>query len=369
MRVRFTCVALNNESGLLIVCVLEDMTKLACRITNAFALLFCLLCACPYPTNAQQAETYVVPVTVVSRDGKPLTSLQSQNVRIHNRGVELKSFSLDTSPRRIVLLFDTSGSMRISNGKVTLWDAAVHTAELFLDRVPPTDWISVYAFANQDKQLVPFTRDHGAIRAAIHGLPQPGTEEAEKEYGVGTQLDTALNSILSLLSESSQFGDAIVIFSDGLLPRSNGDRIMVYYDQPDYLQRITPRLGTLGVRVFFSLAGNIVGTPPLHGMELFIGATGGESFELNESAPPLYGMSDPYSHPEAPIYRSNSLEQRALALCAEIQDTYRLQLQFAGPLEKPSPLRLGFVDERGRVLHNVTVLSPQSIYPKPGTPR
>lgn len=370
MRVRFTGVALNNESGLLIVCVLEGMTNIrAYRVTSAFALLFWLLCASPYPADAQHAETYVVPVTVVSRDGKPLTSLQSENVRIHDRGVELKSFSLDTSPRRIVLLFDTSGSMRISNGKVTLWDAAVHTAELFLDRVPPADWISVYAFASQDKQLVPFTPDHGAIRAAIHGLPKPGTEEAKEEYGVGTHLDTALNSILSLLSESSQFGDAIVIFSDGLLPRSNGDDIMVRYDQPDYLQRITPGLGTLGVRVFFSLAGNIVGAPPLHGVELFIGATGGESFELNDSAPPLYGMSDPYSHPEAPIYRSNSLEQRALVLCAEIQDTYRLQLQFAKPLEKPSPLHLGFVDERGRVLHKVTVLRPQSIYPDPGTPR
>src|SRR6185437_6648303 len=100
-QIQFTRVALNNESGLLIVCVPEGRTHMmAYRVTRAFALLICLLCAWPYSTNAQHAETYVVPVTVVSRDGKPLTSLQSQNLRIHNRGVELKNFSLDTSPRR-----------------------------------------------------------------------------------------------------------------------------------------------------------------------------------------------------------------------------------------------------------------------------
>ncbi|MGH9731333.1 MAG: vWA domain-containing protein [Candidatus Acidiferrales bacterium] len=247
---------MNNDRGPLIFFVLINTPNmLISQGSNGFALLFCLLSALPCTTNAQQPETRVMPATVVTTDGKALTSLQSQNVRIHNRDVRLMSFSLDTSPRRIVLLLDISDSMTISNGNVTLWDAAVHTAGLFLDRVPETDSISVYAFANREKQLVPFTRDHGAIRAAIHGLLKPGSEEAKQEYGTGTRLDEALNSILNLLSESPQFGDTIVIFSDGLLPRSNGDRIMVYYDQPEYLQRVTPRLGMLGVRVFFFSGG------------------------------------------------------------------------------------------------------------------
>lgn len=347
---------LNNEPGLLIVCALEGMANmLAFRLTSASAFLFCLLCACPYATNAQHAETYIVPVTVVSLDGKPLTSLQSENVRIHESGVTLKSFNLDSSSRRIVLLFDTSGSMMISNGSVTLLQAAVHTASLFLDRVSSADFISLHAFAGKDKELVPFTHDVGAIRAAMNNLPKPEGR---------TDLDNALNSILRVLSESPQFGDVIVIFSDGLLPRSNEDNVMVYYDPPDYLERMKPRLGMAGVRVFFSLAGNIQGAQSLHGIELFMGATGGESFELKNAGPTFYGGI--YDHPEAAVYRSNSLEQRAVMLSTAIQDTYRLELKFAKPLEKPARLHFGFVDERGKALHNLTVLSPEFAYPDAG---
>jgi len=338
------------------------------HLANAFVLLLCLS-APPCPTNAQHSETHIVAVTVATVDGRAVTSLQSRNVRVHGRGVQVKSFSLDTSSRRIVLLIDTSGSMGISNGRVTLLEAAAHTARLFLDRVPSDDLISIHAFAEKDKEVVPFTHDIGAIRAAITDLPKPRIEDGRKKGGARTDPENALNSILTALSERPQFGDAIVIFSDGFFPRSDQGDILSFYDPPDYLRRVTPRLGTLGIRVFFSLAGRVEGAPPLYGIERFIGATGAESFELRDSGPVPYGPNNVYDRPQAPIYRSDSLEQRALALCAAIQDTYRLQLEFAGPLEKPMPLHLDFVDERGKPLHNVVVLSPESVYPDAGTYR
>jgi VWA domain-containing protein len=336
-------------------------------MARALALLVCLLAVSPYPTFAQHQQTRVLPVTVLAADGRPIPDLQLRNIHVHGKAVHLNSFVPDTSPRRIVLLFDTSGSMAISNGRVTLLQAAIHTAGLFLDRVPSGDLISVYAFADKSRELVPFTHDLAAIRSAMNDLTTPDVERAGKKYGTGTDLGNVLNSILTLLSANPQFADTIVVFSDGLLPRSNGSNIMAFYDQPDYLERITPSLGTLGVRVFFSLAGNVEGAPPLHGVEQFIGATGGESFELNDSGPSFYGGA--YDHPEAPVYRSNSLERRALVLFAAIQDTYRLQLQFTSPLEKPTRLHLDFVDGQGKALHNVTVLSPEFVYPDAATHR
>jgi hypothetical protein len=359
-------VALNNHSGLSILCGLTDvLNMLRPHLTDAFALLFCL-CTSPCPTNAQAPETHILPVTVVTADGTPVTNLQSRNLRVHDRGVQVKSLSLDTTPRRVVLLFDTGGGMRGSNGKVTLFQAAVHAASLFLDRVPSVDSISVHTFAEKDKEVVPLSHDIGAIRMAITNLPGAGSEEDKKVYGLRTDLDNALNSILTVLSEHSQFGDTIVIFSDGLFPRSGEGDILSYYDQPEYLRRITPRLGVLGVRVFFSLAGNVQGAPPLNGIEQFIRATGGESFELHNPGTAFYILNNQYGRPEAPIYRSDSLEQRALALCAAIQDTYRLELQFTRPLEKPTRLHLDFVDERGKALHNVVVLSQEFVYPDAG---
>jgi len=333
------------------------------RPANALVLLLYLLLASLCPANAQGPETRIVPVTIVTADGKPLTDLQLRNIRIHGRKVQLKSFRLDTGPRRIVLLLDTSGSMAISNGKVTLWQAAVHTARLFLDTLPSADWVSVHVFAEKDKQVVPFTHDFGLVRAAIAGLPKPATEEAKSEYGARTDLDNALKSVLATLSDRHEFGDAVVIFSDGFFPRSDEGDILSYFDPPDYLQHLMPKMGVQGVRIFFSLAGNVTGAPPLHGIELFMGNTGGESFELSHTRPPLYSQSDPYAHPDAPTYRSDSLEQRVFANCAAVQDTYRLQLQFAQSLVKPARLRLDVVDGRGKALRNVVVLSPQFVYP------
>lgn len=336
------------------------------RLAYTFALLSGLF-ASPFSTNAQHPETYIVPLTIVTADGKPVANLQSRNLRVRSRGLKVGSFSPDAGPRRIVLLFDVSGSMGVSNGRVTLLQAAVHTAELFLDRVSSLDSISVHVFADKDQEVVPFTHDFGAIRASITNLPKPGTDESKKKYGSRTDLDNSLNHILTLLSEHPQFGDTIIIFSDGLFPRPGEVDTLSYYDQPNYLLRLAPRLGMLGVRVFFSLAGNVEGAPPLHGIESFIGATGGESFELHKSGGLYLGMSDAYDRPEAPVFRSESLGQRALALCAAIQDTYRAELQPTNPLEKPIRLHLDVLDERGKVLHNVAVLSPEFVYPDVGT--
>lgn len=346
------------------------LNMLRAHLANAFALLVCL-CASACPIHAQHFEARIVPVTAVTANGKPVTNLQSQNVRLQGRDLQVDGFSLDTNPRRIVLLFDISGSMGMSNGKVTLLQAAVHTAVLLLDRVSPVDSISVHVFAEKEREVVPFTHNLGAIRAGMMNLPKPGNEDIKKEYGARTDLGNALNSILTVLSENPQFGDAIVIFSDGLFPtRGDQSDILNYYDQPDYLLRFSPQLGTLGVRVFFSLAGTIRGAPPLHGIELFIGATGGESFELNDSGSLFYSPINPhdsYNRSKAPIYRSDSLEQRALALSSAIHDTYRLQLEFTRPLEKPTRLRLALVDERGKILHDVAALSPAFVYPKAKT--
>lgn len=355
--------SLNNGSCVLTFCELTGVPNmLKPHLVSAFSLLLCLS-ALPYAKSAQRSETRIVPVTTVTADGKPVTNLQSRNVRIQDRDVQIKTLSLDTNPRRIVLLIDTSGSMGMSNGRVTLLQAAVHTARLFLDRVPSADLISVHAFADTDREVVPFIHDAGAIRAGITDLLKPDAEGAKKEHHADTDLRGALNSILTLLSDHPQFGDSIVIFSDGLFPRSDQDDILSYYDQPDYLERALPRLGGLGVRVFFSLAGKVQGTPPLHGIELFMGGTGGESFEFHDSGPSFYGAINAYDRPATPVFRSDSLEQRAAALCVAIQDTYRLQLELAASLEKPTRLRLDFVDDRGKALRDVVVLTPKFLYP------
>ena len=121
---RLKLVALNNDSGLSILCGTDVLNMLKSHLTDAIALLFCL-CASPCPTNARAPETHILPVTVVTVEGKPVANLQSHNVHIHGGGAQVKSFSLDIGPRRIVLLLDTSGSMGTNDdGKPRLAVAA-----------------------------------------------------------------------------------------------------------------------------------------------------------------------------------------------------------------------------------------------------
>jgi hypothetical protein len=361
--------ALNDKSGPLIVWELSDVPTM--QNTFLIGVLACLFCVCalPGPASAPHFEAHTVPLAVVTADGNPVTDLQSPNVRVSARNDQVTSLNLDTGPRRIVLLLDTSGSMGIPNRKVTLLQAALHTAGLFLNRVPSFDLFSVYAFAEKQKKLVPITHDMGAIYAAISAFSSSDIEEHKKEYGARTDLMKAFTSVLAVLSDSPQFGDAMIIFSDGLFPRSDEGDILTYYDQPDNLQRLTPRVGTLGVRVFFSLAGNVEGTPPRHGVELFVGSTGGKSFELHDSGDVFYGLDNPYGRPGAPMYRSGSLEQRALALSAAIQETYRVQLQFTKPLRRTARLHFDLMQEGGKSLHDVVVLSPAFVYPGSATQR
>lgn len=352
----------------------------AFRVSRAIAVLFCLLWAAAYATNAQQPETRVVPVTVVTTDGKPVANLQSQNIRVHSSGMQLKSFSLDTSPRRIVLLLDTSGSMsETDHGKLRI-AVALRLVNLFLDNASAADSFALYQFSDAPREVVPFTNDVAAIRQAMSPI-----SSLKKAQMVGhTNIGDALNAILTNSQESVAFGESIIIFSDGEFVSDQG--------KPTPLAPFAPALALHGVRLFLvlpqereaassdtqSAASDQTQVPaarqqlPVHDntplgwydpktvvadSELFVAGVGGESF-----APADYSEGLPTSR----VFRSNDLTRRMKSLWSAIRSTYRLELQFAKSLEKPERLRLAIVDERGKALHNLTVLSAEFAYPDAG---
>jgi hypothetical protein len=355
------------------------------RLTEALALLFCL-CASPCPTNAQAPETHILPVTVVTADGKAVTNLQSRNVRVHDRGVEVKSFGLDTSPRRIVLLFDTSGSMgaidgAIDKGKPRLAVAA-ELMNLFLDTVPAGDSLALYLFADSPRELIALTHDVAAIREAIGPIPP----DQERDIVGRTNIRDALNAILINLQEPLGFGDSIVIFSDG---EWDPDK-----DKQNSLASLAPMFVQRGVRVFLVLAlekGTVPTGPPSAsaGIDQMVLAPGhlglgsqsigvtpdyeGERIVDSESSVDTIGGASfaPADQSNVlqttTVFRANDLGQRMKSLCAAVHSVYRLELELSGPLRSKKRLRLNLVDERGKPLHNVAILSPEFVYPDAGT--
>lgn len=350
------------------------------RLTGAFALLFCLPCAWPSVANAQGVVTYDVPVTVISSDGSPLTNLQSQNIRVRGRDVRVRSFNLDSKPRKIVLLLDTSGSMSENENGKTRLDVAFELMSFFLDDESAADLLAFYQFSDTPREVVPMSNNVAAIRRAMKPIPP----SQEREMVGKTNIGDALNELLTNTHVSLAFGDSIVIFSDGEFDSTEGRQRPLGSFERALVQR--------GVRVFLALArerekisnetqsvvsltraspdsrrlrvpGSTVladsdpNASEVSDSESFVAAVGGESF-----APADYSNIPRVTH----VFWSNDLSQRMKSLLGMVQSTYRLELQFSRPLRSKKQLRLEVVNERGKALHNVTVLSPAFVYPNAG---
>lgn len=406
---RKCAVALNIDSGPSILCGLSNVRNmLKSHLTAAFALLF-YLCASPGPANAQAPETRIVPVTVITMDGKPVTTLQPQNVRVHGRGVQVKSFSFDTGPQRIVLLLDTSGSMGTNEHGKSRLAVASELMNLFLDSVPAGDWLALYQFADSPREVVPFTRDATAIRQAISSL----TPDRERDIVGRSNMRDALSTILTNPQELLAFGDSIVIFSDG---DCNSDQ-----DKRPSLDSLASALVQDGVRIFLALAQEesdvlselqtastgVTQIAPVPGhlsvqnqsigvtrdyekerivdSESFVDAVGGASFApatlsnvlprrgvfLSEYPGQRVNSLSPSGQSNVLqstiVFRSNDLGLRMKLLGAAVQSAFRLELEFSKPFRDKKRLHLNLVNERGKPLHNLIVLIPKSVYPNTGT--
>lgn len=73
-------------------------------------LMATVLVGCCWGQNCSSA---VVPLNVLTKDGSVIRSITPEqlSVEVHGKKARVVSFNLDTSPRRVVLLVDTSGSM------------------------------------------------------------------------------------------------------------------------------------------------------------------------------------------------------------------------------------------------------------------
>ena len=115
--------------------------------------------------------------------------------------LDVKPVSESTTPVGIVLVIDTSGSMR-ANGRL---DQAKAAARSFVERKLANDQIALVTFSNEPRVAVNFTADPGPLVAAIDGL-QPAGETALWD-GVRTGAD--------LLVDRADLLPYLVVLSDG----------------------------------------------------------------------------------------------------------------------------------------------------------
>ncbi len=171
----------------------------------------------------------MVPFTVLSGHGAPITDLSSNEVSLLVDGVPVQSDMFEKSmdaPVSFTILVDGSGSMGLA-GKMSSARAAV---EALIYRRKKGDDFSLYVFDDKEAhEVVPFTEDAGKILTAMYGI---------KPFG-----KTAFFDALSSMPEKSRLGQnptrAIILLSDGI---DNASQLTK--------QQLTSMLRGLGIPIY-----------------------------------------------------------------------------------------------------------------------
>jgi len=153
-----------------------------------------------------------------------------------------RTVAIPVEKATVMMVTDTSGSMRSTDVAPSRMEAAKAAAISFVDDVPPQIRIGAMGFSHKVKLLAPPTTDREPVRRAISGLEGLGSTAA------GDALSAALRTLRPQGERGSQTPAAIVLLSDGESVRGS-DPIPV-----------AEEAGRLGVRIFTIALGTDDGT-------------------------------------------------------------------------------------------------------------
>lgn len=153
-----------------------------------------------------------------------------------------RTVAIPVEKATVMMVTDTSGSMRSTDVAPSRMEAAKRAAIDFVDEVPPQIRIGAMGFNHKVKLLAPPTTDREPVRRAIDALEGRGSTAA------GDALSAALRTLRPQGERGSQTPAAIVLLSDGESVRGS-DPIPV-----------AEEAGRLGVRIFTIALGTDDGT-------------------------------------------------------------------------------------------------------------
>ena len=303
----------------------------------------------------QPCTARTVMATVVDHDGNPVEGLQAADFRgeFRGKGVQVLSATLDTSPRRIVLLLDASGSIAASS---VTWRAVKRIAEGMVRSVPPSNPVALMVFTDEIRSRVPFgqPRDYLTSRVAALGKPD---EWLGKRPGRTALFDAIMEALAEL--RPTQPGDIIYLITDG---GENASR----HRPPE----VKNALLTRGVRLFTLIVSGWLHpgswtAPPrerqLYGERLreIAEVTGGCFFSL---APVDYSATE-IMHDQPTSEERDSILRRAEHIYQQMGHYYRIEVKLPSAVDQPRGWKLEVVDERGKKRKGVELAYPRKLLP------
>jgi len=125
------------------------------------------------PTFSVGVDLIKVPVTVLNHSGSSVGDLHAAGFRIHEDGVpqEIRSFGMDRNPVAVVLVLDTSATVKAELNKIK------DTASRFAEALEKEDRVSVITFDDTVNRVLDWTSDKRLVRKALRKV-QPGLRTA-----------------------------------------------------------------------------------------------------------------------------------------------------------------------------------------------
>ncbi len=173
---------------------------------------------------AQNAsDTRLLLLTACGPDGRFARGVTTDQIVIRGIDASVQALALDNAPRRIVLLCDLSGSMKMTKPH---WSQVLLMLKTFVNTVQHDDRISLQAFAENRQILVPLTYNFDQVVSRIDTLAVPRAGRSPLGRGV-TNLYGALLELLTDDSVGLSTGDAVILVTDqtDITDRGIGDPV------------------------------------------------------------------------------------------------------------------------------------------------
>ena len=303
-------------------------------------LLFAFLFLSNLELHAQSSAdfTQVLPLAIEDREGRLVTSIRPEQVEIEGQVATVQSLELDSAPRRILLILDTSGSM--GDRKSLSWSNVVRFASQFALQRRGDDLIGLDTLAERDQVLVPLTSDSQSVIRQIGAITTSGAGR--------TMLGLALSEILERRENGLSFGDAIILVSDG--NRSVAGKT-------DFV-RLRDRLTRAGIRICLIRVPSVMDLatwPEETDASEFVKKTGGIELSMLSSLQEV--------RPGGTRINAEMTARTVQAAYAFARSYYRVGLKISTPIRKQTPLRLGVVDQQGKPIKGLQLNYPRFLSP------
>jgi hypothetical protein len=258
---------------------------------------------------------------------------------ITGQGANVQSLELDNTPRRIVLLLDTSGSM--GSYRSLSWSNVAHVAIQIALQRKGDDLIGLETFAENHQILVPLTMDSQLLVRHIEALTSSGRGR--------TMLGLALREILARRENGLKFGDSIILVSDG--DRSEEDKT-------DFGQ-LGHDLTRAGVRLC------LIRVQPIMGFGATSGVIDASNFAKDVGGITLnmFSLLEEAHQGDGAHVASKMIESTTQAAYGFVRTYYRVGVEISEPLQRPRQLRLQLVDQQKRTMKQLQLNYPRYLLP------